>query len=247
MGITLQLSTLAALAPPSSPRAGRGSLLRGSHGLACGPAQPAQRRVVRRKNIAPEPPGPSTSNDRIVPSRRAVQPTRRDTAEGGYCHGDQPPHIHPELRRRSAPRSPGADAPARRAWPGARTARLYPEGVASGDPDANSVILWTRRPYEHGERQLLTVEVAEDAGVPPRRRPRIGARLRRGRLDGAGAGRRAQAGARLLVPLHRRRRQRQPHRPHDHRAARPTIRARSTSPSSAARTSTRASSTPTAG
>ena len=40
---------------------------------------------------------------------------------------------------------------------------LYPEGVASGDPDPNSVILWTRRPFAEGTRQLLTVEVAEDA------------------------------------------------------------------------------------
>ncbi len=39
---------------------------------------------------------------------------------------------------------------------------LYPEGVASGDPDASSVILWTRRPFEQGTRQVLTVEVAED-------------------------------------------------------------------------------------
>ena len=39
---------------------------------------------------------------------------------------------------------------------------LYPEGVASGDPDATSVILWTRRPFGEGERHILTVEVAED-------------------------------------------------------------------------------------
>ena len=39
---------------------------------------------------------------------------------------------------------------------------LYPEGVASGDPDASSVILWTRRPFEPGGRRVLTVEVAED-------------------------------------------------------------------------------------
>src|SRR5689334_13359662 len=39
---------------------------------------------------------------------------------------------------------------------------LYPEGVASGDPDSSSVILWTRRPFESGGRRLLTVEVAED-------------------------------------------------------------------------------------
>jgi alkaline phosphatase D len=39
---------------------------------------------------------------------------------------------------------------------------LYPEGVASGDPDSHSVILWTRRPFSQGTRHLLTVEVAED-------------------------------------------------------------------------------------
>src|SRR4029453_689027 len=39
---------------------------------------------------------------------------------------------------------------------------LYPEGVASGDPDPSSVILWTRRPLESGGRRVLTVEVAED-------------------------------------------------------------------------------------
>ncbi len=39
---------------------------------------------------------------------------------------------------------------------------LYPQGVASGDPDPHSVILWTRRPFTDGKRQLLTVEVAED-------------------------------------------------------------------------------------
>jgi alkaline phosphatase D len=41
---------------------------------------------------------------------------------------------------------------------------LYPEGVASGDPDPHSVILWTRRPFEDGQRHVLTVEVAEDQG-----------------------------------------------------------------------------------
>jgi alkaline phosphatase D len=39
---------------------------------------------------------------------------------------------------------------------------LYPEGVASGDPDPHSVILWTRRPFEGGDRHVLTVEVADD-------------------------------------------------------------------------------------
>jgi alkaline phosphatase D len=40
--------------------------------------------------------------------------------------------------------------------------QLYPEGVASGDPDAHSVILWTRRPFDDAKRHLLTLEVAED-------------------------------------------------------------------------------------
>ncbi|HEY8975117.1 MAG TPA: alkaline phosphatase D family protein, partial [Burkholderiaceae bacterium] len=39
---------------------------------------------------------------------------------------------------------------------------LYPQGVASGDPDPHSVILWTRRPFDDGARQMLSVEVAED-------------------------------------------------------------------------------------
>src|SRR3954471_2233564 len=39
---------------------------------------------------------------------------------------------------------------------------LYPQGVASGDPDPHSVILWTRRPFAQGTRQILTVEIAED-------------------------------------------------------------------------------------
>jgi alkaline phosphatase D len=39
---------------------------------------------------------------------------------------------------------------------------LYPQGVASGDPDPHSVILWTRRPFDGDARQVLTVEVAED-------------------------------------------------------------------------------------
>src|SRR5206468_7085360 len=42
------------------------------------------------------------------------------------------------------------------------TRNFYPEGVASGDPDSHSVILWTRRPFDGGERHVLTVEVAED-------------------------------------------------------------------------------------
>jgi alkaline phosphatase D len=41
---------------------------------------------------------------------------------------------------------------------------VYPQGVASGDPDAHSVLLWTRRPYADGRATAtLVVEVAEDA------------------------------------------------------------------------------------
>ena len=37
---------------------------------------------------------------------------------------------------------------------------LYPEGVASGDPDSNSVLLWTRRPPASGKAiEKLIVEV----------------------------------------------------------------------------------------
>src|SRR3954469_22546458 len=39
----------------------------------------------------------------------------------------------------------------------------YPQGVASGDPDTHSVILWTRRAPEPGASSYrLAVEVAED-------------------------------------------------------------------------------------
>jgi alkaline phosphatase D len=40
---------------------------------------------------------------------------------------------------------------------------LYPDGVASGDPDEHSVILWTRRPFTGRSQSTLTVEVALDA------------------------------------------------------------------------------------
>ena len=32
---------------------------------------------------------------------------------------------------------------------------LYPQGVASGDPDADSVLLWTRRPYADGRDSAM--------------------------------------------------------------------------------------------
>ena len=54
-----------------------------------------------------------------------------------------------------------AAAPSRIQWREDRT--LYPHGVASGDPDEHSVVLWTRRPFDTGTRRALTVEVALDA------------------------------------------------------------------------------------
>ena len=50
--------------------------------------------------------------------------------------------------------------PSRSRWREDRAA--YPQGVASGDPDEHSVVLWTRRPFEQGDRHELTVEIAPD-------------------------------------------------------------------------------------
>jgi alkaline phosphatase D len=51
-------------------------------------------------------------------------------------------------------------AASRRRWVERRD--LYPEGVASGDPEADSIILWTRRPAPSRTRITLTVEMAVD-------------------------------------------------------------------------------------
>jgi alkaline phosphatase D len=56
--------------------------------------------------------------------------------------------------------SAGRAAPSRSKWIERR--ELYPEGVASGDPAHDSVMLWTRRPYEGRTSARLLVEVAED-------------------------------------------------------------------------------------
>ncbi len=54
-----------------------------------------------------------------------------------------------------------APSASRSRWREAR--QLFPEGVASGDPDSSSVILWTRRPFDAGQKVArLIVEVAED-------------------------------------------------------------------------------------
>jgi alkaline phosphatase D len=58
-----------------------------------------------------------------------------------------------------------ADTRPRRSRITARERRdLYPEGVASGDPQSDSVVLWTRRPLNGKSEATLRVEVAEDPG-----------------------------------------------------------------------------------
>ncbi|MEO5867167.1 MAG: alkaline phosphatase D family protein [Sphingomonas sp.] len=54
----------------------------------------------------------------------------------------------------------GAPAESRISWRENRD--LFPQGVASGDPDDRSVMLWTRRPFAGKERAMLTVEVSLD-------------------------------------------------------------------------------------
>ncbi len=60
----------------------------------------------------------------------------------------------------ASPAWAGARRPSRTSWKERRD--LFPEGVASGDPSPDSVILWTRRPFDTGDRHILTVEVALD-------------------------------------------------------------------------------------
>jgi alkaline phosphatase D len=70
------------------------------------------------------------------------------------------------LRAAAALGAPLAWASCSRASPLRWTRRVehFPEGVASGDPDAHSVILWTRRPPVAGSQaRRVTAEVAEDS------------------------------------------------------------------------------------
>jgi alkaline phosphatase D len=55
-----------------------------------------------------------------------------------------------------------AASPARSRYEPHERRDLYPSGVASGDPDTTSVLLWTRRPFSSGSRARLRVEIAED-------------------------------------------------------------------------------------
>ena len=38
---------------------------------------------------------------------------------------------------------------------------LYPQGVASGDPDADSVLLWTRRPGKKGVAKKVSGTISD--------------------------------------------------------------------------------------
>ena len=59
-------------------------------------------------------------------------------------------------------RSPGSDRPTVRGSTGGSAGISILKESPRAIPDANSVILWTRRPFAEGTRHLLTVEVAED-------------------------------------------------------------------------------------
>ena len=101
---------------------------------------------------------------------------------------------------------------------------LFPEGVASGDPDSHSVLLWTRCPQPREDSVLrLNVEVSEDDSFRPCRRNRFGFGFRRIRLDLPRLGRRSETRPCLLVPIHKYRRPWQPHRqdPHGSSGGRP--------------------------
>ncbi|MBA3896481.1 MAG: alkaline phosphatase D family protein [Sphingomonadaceae bacterium] len=56
--------------------------------------------------------------------------------------------------------TPSRASASRVAWREDRA--VYPQGVASGDPDKQSVVLWTRRPFADGTQHELFVEVARD-------------------------------------------------------------------------------------
>ena len=79
----------------------------------------------------------------------------------------------------------------------------FPEGVASGDPDFESVLLWTRYPQSGSKEKVeLTVEVAERSRV----QTRGGLETRSGMggigLDLPGAGGRLETVDGVLVPVH---------------------------------------------
>ena len=94
--------------------------------------------------------------------------------------------------------------PARASRSNWREARdLYPEGVASGDPDPNSIILWTRRTFAERRTPLADCGSRRGRGLPPGRCESSGACVGGIGLDRSGAGRRLKPAHDLLVSLHR--------------------------------------------
>ena len=120
-------------------------------------------------------------------------------------------------------------------------------GVASGDPTARGVVLWTRlapEPLEPGggmppENVEVAWEVAADEAMSSRP-PGHGGRHAAARPLGPRRGRRPGARPLVLVPLPRRRR-REPRRPHPHHARPGRAPDRCASPSPRASTTRRAS------
>ena len=96
-------------------------------------------------------------------------------------------------------------APSKISWRERR--ELFPEGVASGDPDSNSVLLWTRRAPQSEPQpkpaQELTVEVALDQTFQRVNRNSESVDFGGGGLDLSRSGRRTEAGPGLLVSLYR--------------------------------------------
>src|SRR3954470_19080583 len=109
-----------------------------------------------------------------------MSPFPRISAGGGFAQPcDEPPrvalrsaHHAPMLTRRKFAQAAaaagavlafGKGSAASPAWRERRD--LYPQGVASGDPAPESVLLWTRRQPAAGDARpayLLTVELASD-------------------------------------------------------------------------------------
>ena len=80
---------------------------------------------------------------------------------------------------------------------------LFPEGVASGDPDSNSVLLWTRRAPQPKPAQELDRRSGARPDVPACDRNSESVDFGGGGLDLSCAGRRTEAGPGLLVSLYR--------------------------------------------
>ena len=114
---------------------------------------------------------------------------------------------------------------------------LFPEGVASADPDSSSVLLWTRPSAARHRRRRLHVEVAEDPAFL--KVSRAHSRFWQNPIGPAACSSEDSnppTFTGIALPIAR---IRQPDRPHDHRSGARTI-SRCGSPLSAARMPIRA-------